>query len=145
MFMFHHKDVVRNGKMFHMLSNIIVIPSKKLLIVAGNLIDHAGKNTDGFEHLHLENGYDRRNSEGIRLLDLCIADNLGVSNPFFKKKKKLIDEETWHYILVEHGNIKCTCNVKVSESEECIFQHNLFMADKVLKSQKSRSKSNCAN
>ena len=76
--MFHHKDVVRNGKMFYMLSNIIVIPSKKLLIVAGNVIDHAGKNTDGF---------DCRNSEGIRLLDLCIADNLGVSNPFFKKKK----------------------------------------------------------
>ena len=73
--------------MFYMLSNIIVIPSKKLLIVAGNVIDHAGKNTDGFKHLHLENGYDCRNSEGIRLLDLCIADNLGVSNPFFKKKK----------------------------------------------------------
>ena len=55
MFMFHHKDVVRRGKMFYMLSNIIVVPSK-LLIVAGDLNGHAGTATNGFEHLHLENG-----------------------------------------------------------------------------------------
>ena len=71
----------------YLLSNIIVVPTKKLLIVSGDLNGHAGKETGGFENLHLENGYDCRNSEGIRLLGFCIANNLGVPNPLFKKKK----------------------------------------------------------
>ena len=58
MFMLYHRDVVRLGKIFYncLLSNIIVAPTEELSIVAGDLNGHAGKDNDGFEKLHLENG-----------------------------------------------------------------------------------------
>ena len=74
-----------------LIGSISTISPEDVLIVCGDLNGHIGKDSDGFKNIQGEYGYDRRNGEGTRILDMCPATKLVVANYFFKKNiNKLI-------------------------------------------------------
>ena len=79
-----------------------------------------------FHNYHGGKGYGTRNHEGLRIVDLCIATDLAVSNTFFdKNQNKLItfssadNNSQIDYILVKRSFSKHVRDVKVIRNEEC--------------------------
>ena len=56
------------------------------LVIAGDFDDHVGQHSQSFSQYHGGNGYGKRNQEGMRILDLCGATYLSVTNTFFRKR-----------------------------------------------------------
>ena len=67
-----------------LMNEIVKVPDSEILVVAGDLNGHVGKHTDGFDNIHGGNGFGDRNSDGTRILDMCTATNLAITNTFFK-------------------------------------------------------------
>ena len=70
---------------FNLLSCISIVPAEEMLLVCGDLNGHVGKTSSGFEGLHGGHGYGVRNPEGTRILELCVAADLVITNTFFTK------------------------------------------------------------
>ena len=56
-------------------------------IIAGEFNGHVGEESVTFDTYHGDKDYDTRNAEGLKILDLCSATNLTVSNIFFDKNQ----------------------------------------------------------
>ena len=70
---------------FNLLSCISVVPTEEMLLVCGDLNGHVGKTSGGFEDLHGGYGYGVRNPEGTRILEVCAAADLVITNTYFTK------------------------------------------------------------
>ena len=68
---------------FNLLSCISIVPAEEMLLVCGDLNGHVGKTSCGFEGLHGGHGYGVRNSEGTRILELCAAADLVITDTYF--------------------------------------------------------------
>ena len=71
----------------------------------------------------------------MRILDICTATDLAVTNTFFRKRKsQLVTYNSGgcttqvDYILVRRTDLKLFKKAKVIENEECISQHKLLVA-----------------
>ena len=67
-----------------MLSKVIQVPDSETF-VAGDLNGHVGRASDGFYLLHSGHGFGTRNADGTRILDMCVAADLAITNTFFCK------------------------------------------------------------
>ena len=133
---------------FNLLSCISIVPAEEMLLVCGDLNGHVGKTSSGFEGLHGGLGYGVRNPEGTRILELCAAADLVITNTYFTKcDSQLL---TFHsgnacsqtdYILVRKSDYKFVRDVKFIGGEECVSQHELLVRDLELNT--SFSKSRC--
>ena len=119
-----------------LLGNLTAVPDNEFLLVCGDFNGHVGQDSNGFDGVHGNLGYGSRNAEGIRLLDLCVALDLAITNTFFtKSQNKLIPYKSGHastqvdYILVRRPVLKLVCDTKVIGGEECITQHKLLISD----------------
>ena len=56
-----------------------------MLLVCGDLNGHVGKTSGDFEDLHGGYGYGVRNPEVTRILELCAAADLVITNTYFTK------------------------------------------------------------
>ena len=119
-----------------------------MLLVCGDLNGHVGKTSSGFEGLHGGHGYGVRNPEGTRILELCVAADLVITNTFFTKcDSQLLTFRSGNacsqtdYILVRKSDFKSVRDVKVIGGEECVSQHKLLVGDFELNT--SFSKSRC--
>ena len=106
-----------------------------MLIVCGDLNGHVGKTSDGFEGIHGGRGFGVCNPEGTRILDLCAAAGLVVTNTHFTKlDSRLVTYRSGNsclqidYILVRQTDLKLVRDVKVIGGEGCVSQH-LFVGD----------------
>ena len=82
-----------------------------------------------------------RNPEGVRILDMCTAADLAISNTFFTKAdSRLITNRSGNarskvdYILVRQRELKFVRDTKVTGGEECAPQHKLLVCDIILQS-----------
>ena len=71
----------------------------------------------------------------MRILDLCVATDLAVTNTFLRKRNsQLVSYNSGgcatqvYYILIRRTDLKLIKNSKVIGNEECIPQHKLFVA-----------------
>ena len=64
---------------------VAAVPEDEMLLLGGDFNGHVGEQSDGFEGIHGGHGYGDRNSDGIRILDFCVANQLAVLNTFYKK------------------------------------------------------------
>ena len=81
-----------------LLACILSIEDSEIHIIAGDFNGHVGKESVAFDIYHGGKGYNTRNPEGLRILDMCSVTNLAVSNTFFdKKQNKYV---TQHKLLV---------------------------------------------
>ena len=110
-----------------------------MLLLGGDLNGHVGEQSDGFEGIHGGHGYGDRNSDGIRILDFCVANQLAVLNTFYKKNPNRLvsyssggNQTQSDYILTRRSQLKNIRNTKVIGSEECITRHKLLFCDAVL-------------
>ena len=113
---------------------------QELVIIAGDLNGHVGKDSDGYEGVHGGRGYGTRNREGKRILEFGSDMDMVVTNTMFKKRlSRLItyspggeNNQTStqiDYILVGRKNMKLVKDVKVIAGEEVAKQHNLVIGD----------------
>ena len=111
-----------------------VAPSETLVIV-GDFNGHVGQHSQGFSWHHGRYGYGIQNQEGIRILNLCVATDLAVTNTFFRKRSsQLVTYNSREcaaqidYIPVRRTELKLIKNDKVIRNEECIPQQKLLVA-----------------
>ena len=120
---------------FNLLSCISIVPAEEMLLVCGDLNGHVGKTSSGFEGLHGGHGYGVRNPEGTRILELCVAADLVITNTFFTKcDSQLLTFRSGNacsqtdYILVRKSDFKSVRDVKVigaknvSHSISCLLE-----------------------
>ena len=82
-------------------------------------------------------GYGERNPEGTRILELCTAADLILTNTHFTKKMMLClityrsgnSSSQIDYVLVRWSNLKSLRDIKVIWSEECVLQQKLLVCD----------------
>ena len=67
------------------MGKIIKVPESEILVAAGDFNGCVGKDTDGLENIHGGKGYDHQNHDGTRILDMCTATNLAITNIYFPK------------------------------------------------------------
>ena len=63
------------------------VPSSEKLFIGGDLNDHVGTLSAGFEVVHGGFRYGSRNQEGEEILDFPIAFDLMIANTFFRKRQ----------------------------------------------------------
>ena len=62
-----------------------VSPSETL-VITGDLNSHVGQHSQGFSRHDDGYGYGTENQEEMKILDLCAATDLAVTNTFFRKR-----------------------------------------------------------
>ena len=116
-------------------------------VIATDFNGHVEQYSQGFSWHHGGYGYEIWNHEAIRILDLCTATDLAVTNAFFRKKNSQL--ATYNsgrcttqadYIMVRRTDLKLVKNAKVIRDKECTLQHKLVVA--VLKIETSSEKPN---
>ena len=100
----------------------------KILVVAGDLNGHIGKDTNGFENVHGGKGYGHQNPDGTITLNMWTATNLAITNTYFTKPdSKLTTYESGtslshiYLILIKWKALKTIRNSNVIGNEECAF------------------------
>ena len=125
---------------YYALQSTIVDPpavsSLEQLIISGDWNGHIGSHSTAFENVHGGQVLGKRNNEGERLLEFAVANQLVVSNSWFKKKfENLVTYQSREcktqidYILYKRSFRKMISNVKVIVGEECATQHRLVVGD----------------
>lgn len=81
------------------MGKIIKVPKPEILVVAGDFNGYIGKDTGSFENIYGGKGYDHRNSNSTRILDMYTATNLAINNAHFSKadSKLLHTNQAHHY------------------------------------------------
>ena len=65
------------------------------MVVLGDLNGHVGRDVDGYEGVHGENGFGDRKEEGEAILEFATCFGLVVANTFFiKEMQKLVTYES---------------------------------------------------
>ncbi|XP_045174424.2 craniofacial development protein 2-like [Mercenaria mercenaria] len=112
------------------------IPASEILVPSGDWNGHVGAKGQGFEEVHGGRGFGIRNTEGERVLEFALANDLVIGNTcFIKRDSHLITycssnhRTQIDYILYRKSFRKSVQNVKVVPIEECIQQHNLVVCD----------------
>ena len=123
------KDLFYNA----LLSNISTVSLDEHLLVCGDFNGNVGKAPEDFNGVHGGCGFDSCNANGIRILDLCAAANLAITNTYFMKPDShLVTYRSGNsctqldYILTRFSDLKQVQNVKVIGDEECVNQHKLL-------------------
>lgn len=108
------------------------------VFVAGDFNSRVGVRKDETEFVLGKHGEVVRNSNGDRMIDYCIINNLVIMNTFFehknvhkftrevhgRKEKSIID-----YILTEKQNRKVVKNVRVRRGAEIYSDHHLLVGE----------------
>ena len=131
------RPVEEKDSFFEKLLGVVArVPNDEFLMVCGDLNGHVGQGSNGFEGHHGGNGFGVRNQDGTRILDLCVATNLAITNTFYRKQdSRLItycsgdNKSQIDYILVRRSDLKRVRDTKVIGSEECVTQHKLVVCD----------------
>ena len=69
-----------------------------ILIPLGDWNRHIDEKANGFEDVHGGFGYGTRNSEGERILELAIVNNLFVANTCFPKRESHLVTFWWFQV-----------------------------------------------
>ena len=117
-------------------NEIADVPESEVVIVAGDLNGHVGRERQGFEDVLGEFGIGQRNAEGEEILQLCQQNNMKIVNTWFKKKEEhLITYKSGDvatqidFVLLRNGDQVRAVNCKVIPGEDCVTQHRLLCAD----------------
>ena len=62
------------------------------LLVCGDFNGHVGKAPKGFNGIHGGHGFGSGNADGTRILDLCTAENLAITNTQKLSRRALIPQ-----------------------------------------------------
>ena len=104
------------------------------MLVCGDFNRYVGKTPKGFNGVNGGCGFGSCNADGTRILDLCTAADLAITNTYFTKAESHL--VNYHfgssctqvdYILTRGSYLKQVQNVKIIGNEECVTQHKLLV------------------
>ena len=114
------------------------VPSSEIFIPLGDWNGHVGEKADGFEDVHGGFGYGTRNSEGERILEFAMTNNLFLANTcFMKRDSHLVTYNSGgsklqlDFILCQKTFKSMVKKVKVFSREKCALQYHLLVCDLV--------------
>ncbi|EYB89092.1 hypothetical protein Y032_0236g3216 [Ancylostoma ceylanicum] len=112
------------------------VPESDYLTIGGDFNGHVGQDRKGFERVHGGRGFEIRNQDGERIVDMAEAHDLAFASTFFMKRdsqkvtycsagqKSEID-----HILVRRNALKTIKDVKSIPGDEVAGQHRPVVAD----------------
>ena len=119
-----------------LLSNISTVSPDECLLVCSDFNGHVGKSPEGFNGVHGGRWFGSLNPDGTRIVDLCTAENLAITNTYIMKAHSyLVTKRSGNwctqvgYILTRSSDLKEVQNAKVIGNEECVTQHKLLVFD----------------
>ena len=104
------------------------IPASELLLPCGDWNGHVGSSGTGYEGVHGGHGFGIRNpdTDGERILEFVLANDLLLGNTWFKKRDS-------HLVTYESGGAATQIDFimyrKCMRREECAPQHHLLVCD----------------
>ena len=122
----------RRKKSFLLTLLVLVnsVAESETRVIAGDFNGHVGQHSQGLSWHHGGCAYGTWNQERMRILDLCAATDLAVTNTFLRKRNsQLVTYNSGGYanevdcILVRRTELKLSKNAKVIGIEEFIPQH----------------------
>ena len=112
---------------YHSLQGALAkITDTQEVLICGDFNRHIGASAAGYEEVHGGLAFGKRNTDGERVLEFSVANNLVVANSWFKKKSKhLVTYQSGlystqiDYMLCRRRLLKYVTNVKVIPGEVC--------------------------
>ena len=119
---------------------VATVSQSEELFICGDWNGHIGEKRTGFEEVHGGHALGRRNTEGERILEFAVANDLVIGNSVFKKSPRhmvtyQVESASTQvstqvdYILYRRSFRKQVTNVKVIRNEECATEHKLVVGD----------------
>ena len=115
-------------------------------MVVGNLHGHVG-NRYGYERMHGGHSIGKRNAEEEFTLDFAVADELQITNTFFKKDPKHLltysssmNSSQIDFILYPVAKWCEAHNATIILGEECALQHRVLMMDVNFRTKRKQTK-----
>ena len=109
---------------------------ERSFFIGGDLNEHVGTTSAGFEAVHEGFGYDSRNQEGKEVLDFAVAFDLMIANAFFRKRESHLmtfssgqHSSQIDFVLVRRKDKRACLGCKVIPGECVVSQHKLLVAD----------------
>ena len=116
-----------------LFSVVASVRQEEMLVLGGDFNGHVRNYSARFDGVHGGSGYGMINQDWLHILAFCVANNLAVTNTFFRKKKRRLitfssggNHTQIDFILVRRAQLKNIKGMKVISSEECITQHKLL-------------------
>ena len=129
-------DAAKDAFYDDLQSTVAKVSASEVLVPCGDFNGHIGKSAAGYEGVHGGHGFGKRNTEGERVLEFAISNDLVVGNSHFVKiDNHLITYQSGgcssqvDYILFKKRDFKLVKDVKVIPGEECVAQHRLLVCD----------------
>ena len=108
----------------------------EVLVIGGDLNVHVGKDCDGYDGVHGGHGYEERNEEGEKILDMAQRKELLVCNTRYRKKEEHLivfssgrRTSQVDYILIKQSKVKNLKDCKVIPGSEIVRQHRMVVLD----------------
>ena len=115
---------------------IAALLAAEIKIVLGDWNGHVGRDAGAYGDAYGDFGYGTRNTEGERVLEFAVANELRVGNTWFKKcESHLITYTSGGHstqldlILYPKRISSSVTNVKVIPQQEVVQQHHLVVCD----------------
>ena len=112
------------------------VTESKVLVIAGDLNGHVGKDCGGYDRVHGGHGYGERNEEGEKILDMAQRKELVVCSTRYRKRDEHLityssggKTSQLDYILVKQSEVKNLKDCKVIPGSEIVSQHRLVVLD----------------
>ena len=129
--------VADKDRFYDQLQSVIAaLPASEIKIVLGDWNGHVGTDAGAYGDAHGGFGYGTRNTEGERVLEFAVANELRVGNTWFKKREShLITYTSGRHstqldlILYPKRISSSVVNVKVIPQQEVVQQHHLVVCD----------------
>ena len=129
--------IMEKDKFYDLVQEVVSgLPVSELVYPCGDWNGHIGISADGFEGVHGGFSFGDRNSDGERILEFAVANNLVIGNSFFHKRvshlityESGLNKSTIDFILTRKRDMKLIRDVKVIPSEEIVPQHKLLVCD----------------
>ena len=91
------------------MGEINKVPKPEILVAAGDFNGHIGKDTGSFENIHGGKGYDHRNSNSTRILDMYVqsvtSESFGKNDKRLRTKRIIQKQKEWSNLLfIIHRN-----------------------------------------
>lgn len=111
------------------------VPRKDKIVLLGDFNARVGKDSDIWDRIIGKHGVGKMNANGLRLLTLCAAHDLTITNTVFQQKDKYKTSwmhprsKHWHlidYVIVRRKDLKDVLHTRAMRGADCWTDHRLI-------------------
>ena len=140
-------DEEKDGFWSDLGEEIEKVPKDERCIIGGHLDGHVGQDNRVIDRIHGGCGYDERNAEGERIVDLAVSSYMALANTFFTKRQEhLVTYKSGgrssqiDYLLYRRKDLREIKDCKVIPGDHVSAQHRLVVMDLVMEIEQTRKR-----